>query len=193
MGAGHDLTMGHARRADLRRADFRRAWQDADPTPFWLDSSDRPAARESLRGLVNCDLVVIGGGFSGLWTALLAKQRDPGRRVVLVEAGRIAGAATGRNGGFCAASLTHGEANGRDRFGAEYDTLHRLGLDNVDGIERTITEFGIDCAWERTGELDVATEPYQVDDLRTGASELLRGEGLLVALDHLPARSAGAL
>ncbi|HCR71091.1 MAG TPA: FAD-dependent oxidoreductase, partial [Anaerolineae bacterium] len=58
------------------------------------------------------DLCIIGGGFTGLWTALLAKQRDPNRDVVLIEANEIAYGASGRNGGFCSASLTHGFLNG---------------------------------------------------------------------------------
>ena len=56
---------------------------------------------------------MLGRGFCGLWTALLARERDPGRSVLLLEADRIGWAATGRNAGFGAASLTHGEANGR--------------------------------------------------------------------------------
>ena len=103
----------------------------------------------------------------GLWTALLAKERDPGRDVVLLEGERIGWAATGRNGGFCAASLTHGVANGRERFPDEYSTA------GADSAWRTSTRsrrrsarYGIDCDFERTGELDVATEDHQVDGLR---------------------------
>ena len=55
-------------------------------------------------GRDSCDLVVVGGGYTGLWTALLAKEADPGRDVVVLEAGRVGWAASGRNGGFCAAS-----------------------------------------------------------------------------------------
>ena len=51
----------------------------------------------------------------------MAKERDPDRRVVLLEAESIAWAASGRNGGFCEASLTHGSANGLERFPDEYD------------------------------------------------------------------------
>ena len=60
-------------------------------------------------------------------TALLAKQANPGRSVVVVEGSRVGWAASGRNGGFCDASLTHGAANGRERFGDEFATLQRLG------------------------------------------------------------------
>ncbi len=70
---------------------------------------------------------MVGAGFTGLWTALLAKERDPSADVVLLE-GRTAGwAASGRNGGFCSASLTHGLANGLERFGPEMPVLDRLG------------------------------------------------------------------
>ena len=50
---------------------------------------------------------LIGGGFTGLWTALLAKESDPERSVVLVEGHRVGWAASGRNGGFGGASLIH--------------------------------------------------------------------------------------
>src|SRR3984893_16571240 len=107
----------------------------AQPAPFWLDRPDAPVVREPLRGDAACDLAVVGGGFSGLWTALLAKEASPGRSVVLIEGNRIGWAASGRNGGFCEASLTHGAANGRERFPAEFGTLQRLGAENLDAIE----------------------------------------------------------
>jgi len=142
----------------------------AQPAPFWLDRPDAPAAREPLRGEVACDLAVIGGGFSGLWTALLAKEANPGRSVVLIEGNRIGWAASGRNGGFCEASLTHGAENGRERFPAEFGTLQRLGAENLDAIEAAIGKYGIDCDFERAGSITVATEDYQVGELREAAA-----------------------
>ena len=87
---------------------------DAAPRPFWLDHPDAPAARPPLEGAVEADLVVVGGGLTGLWTALQAAEE--GKRVVLLEGERIAFGASGRNGGFCSASLTHGIANGLARW-----------------------------------------------------------------------------
>jgi glycine/D-amino acid oxidase-like deaminating enzyme len=118
---------------------------------------------------VACDLAVIGGGFSGLWTALLAKEANPERAVVLVEGRQVGWAASGRNGGFCEASLTHGAANGRERFPAEFGTLQRLGLENLDGIEASLSRHRIDCDFERAGSIGVATSEYQVDGLRSAA------------------------
>ena len=138
----------------------------AEPRPFWLDRPDAPPARAPLRGEVACDLAVVGGGFSGLWTALLAKEADPERTVVLVEGRQVGWAASGRNGGFCEASLTHGPVNGRERFPAEFDTLQRLGVENLDAIEADLPRYGIDCDFERTGSIAVATEEYQIAGLR---------------------------
>lgn len=116
-------------------------------------------------GEVRTSLAVVGAGFTGLWTALLAKEADPGRDVVVLEADEVAGAASGRNGGFCSASLTHGLPNGVSRWPEEIGVLERLGAENLQGIEESVTRHGIDCSWERTGELTVATEPWQVEDL----------------------------
>src|SRR5581483_5777185 len=146
-----------------------RSLADAQPVPYWLEDPGRPQPLPALVGDEHCDLLVVGGGYSGLWTALIAKERDPGRDVVLVE-GREAGwAASGRNGGFCAASITHGFGNGLQRWPREIRTLERLGAANLQAIEDAVARYGIDCDWERTGALDVATEPYQVDDLRETA------------------------
>lgn len=152
---------------------------------FWLDRLDRPATRPSLDADTTADLVVVGGGYTGLWTAVLAKEADPGRDVLLVEAARIGWAASGRNGGFCSASLTHGEANGRERWPAEYDQLHRLGLANLDAIQDTVQRHGIDCDFRRTGELTVATAPHQVDWLREdlGSGTFLDRDAIRAELD----------
>jgi glycine/D-amino acid oxidase-like deaminating enzyme len=76
------------------------------------------------------DLAVVGGGFTGLWTALRAVERAPGTRVVVLEADRIAEHATGRNGGFCA--LVHARAAGRECGTSEARTCthrqRRLGV-----------------------------------------------------------------
>jgi glycine/D-amino acid oxidase-like deaminating enzyme len=155
---------------DARRQELTRLVMAAKPASFWLDSRDAPAAREPLRGEVACDLAVVGGGFGGLWAALLAKEANPGRSVVLIEGSRIGWAASGRNGGFCDASLTHGAANGRERFPAEFETLERLGTENLDAIEAATRHYGFDCEFERTGTLAVATEDYQVAELREAAA-----------------------
>lgn len=152
------------------------ALSDASPTPYWTDRPQRPAPVPPLTSATTAQLAIIGGGYSGLWTALLAKERDPSTDVVLLESGVCGHAASGRNGGFCSASLTHGLANGVDRFPDEITELERLGRENLDQIEDTLARYGIDCDFERTGELEVATSEYQLDWLHESA-ELTRSMG----------------
>ncbi|MFI6288788.1 NAD(P)/FAD-dependent oxidoreductase [Streptomyces sp. NPDC051018] len=144
---------------------FASSLSDAQPLSYWLDDPARPAPLPALTGDEHCDLLVVGGGYSGLWTALLAKERDPGWDVVLIEGHEVGWAASGRNGGFCAASLTHGLGNGIARWPGEITRLEELGARNLDAIEETVARYGIDCDFERTGSIDVATEPHQVAEL----------------------------
>lgn len=138
----------------------------ASGVPLWLDDPARPLPRPGLDGDLTIDLAVVGGGFTGLWTALLAAEADPGRSIALLEAGTLGWAASGRNGGFCSASLTHGLANGLDRWPDELPTLLRLGEQTLDDIEAAITRYGIDCDFRREGDLTVAVAPWQLAGLR---------------------------
>ncbi|MFG1927391.1 NAD(P)/FAD-dependent oxidoreductase [Cryptosporangium sp. NPDC048952] len=144
---------------------MHKSLADVEHRSYWLEDPGRPAATAPLTADTSGDLAVVGGGYSGLWTALIAKERDPSLDVVLLEGARIGHAASGRNGGFCAASLTHGAANGLARWPDEYAELERLGGENLQAIEDTLVRYGIDAEWERTGELAVATEEYQLRDL----------------------------
>ncbi len=153
----------------------------AVPEPFWLTRPEAPPPADPLDGAETADLAVVGAGYSGLWTALLAKERDPDRDVVVVEAGTAGWAASGRNGGFCSASLTHGFDNGMSRFPDEMDTLERLGRANLDAIEATVRRYGIDCDFARTGELTVATAQWQQRAL-TATYEAAAARGLDVVL-----------
>lgn len=147
------------------RRESLQALADVKLTPFWLDDKNKPEKSQPLTSKTESDLTVIGAGFTGLWTALLAKERNPKRDVVLLEAREIAYGASGRNGGFCSASLTHGFLNGVSRWEKEFPKLLQLGRNNLDEIENTIKRYNIECDFIRSGEINVAVEPYQVDDI----------------------------
>jgi glycine/D-amino acid oxidase-like deaminating enzyme len=149
--------------------DHRAAFANVRLQPYWLDSPLRPEPQEALVRHATCDLAVVGGGFTGLWTALQAKERSPDSDVILLESQRIGWAATGRNGGFCLASLTHGLANGMERFPEEMPRLEELARANFAAIGDTLKRYAIDCRFEPTGTLNVATEAWQVDGLRQEA------------------------
>jgi glycine/D-amino acid oxidase-like deaminating enzyme len=130
---------------------------------FWIDDVTGVPTFPALRGDITADLAIVGGGYLGLWTAVLAKQRNPDTKVVLLEARELGWAASGRNGGFCEASITHGEANGKSRWPDEYAQLDRLGLQNLDEIEASVASLGLNCDFERTGSLDLAIEPHEIE------------------------------
>ena len=131
---------------------------------YWIEDIEQSAARyQALPGALQADDVVVGGGYAGLWTAIQLKTEHPERRVVLLEAKRVGWAASGRNGGFCEASITHGEPNAEARWPEDVDQLRRIGYENLDAIESFIAEHGLDVDFERTGQLSVANEPYQVE------------------------------
>jgi glycine/D-amino acid oxidase-like deaminating enzyme len=146
-----------------------RSLADTELGSMWLDLPRQEYPR--LDAPLRCDLLVVGAGYTGLWTALHAAQRNPGARIVVIDAQRVGWAASGRNGGFVEASLTHGAENGRNRWPDELAELDELGLANLDGMQTDINELGLDVDWERTGMLAVATEAHQVDWLREAAAE----------------------
>ncbi|UUT35969.1 NAD(P)/FAD-dependent oxidoreductase [Microbacterium elymi] len=163
------------------------ALRDTAHAVFWRDdlppglTPDRPA----LTGAHTADLVIVGGGYTGLWAALLATERMPDARIVLVEAQRVGWAASGRNGGFCETSLTHGRENGLSRWPDDMPLLERLGMANLDAIEASEAQYGMDFEFQRTGELSPATEPHQVPWLHEWHDEAVaRGEEGVVFLDQ---------
>ena len=161
------------------------------PDLYWLDADPlEPLPHPSLIGDVKADLCIVGAGYTGLWTALLAKEADPEREVIVVEQRETGAGASGRNGGFCSYSLTHGFMNGYSRFKDEMAVIERLGRENLDAIEATITKYGIDCNFEWNGEYRVAVEDWQMEGLAEEA--MLRnsfGDNVeLLSKDEIQAR-----
>lgn len=142
---------------------------------FWLDDIRDSAARyPKLGNDLTADDVVVGGGYAGLWTAIKLKTEHPERRIVLLEAVEVGWAASGRNGGFCEASITHGEPNAEARWPNETGILRRLGYENLDAIEKFIADNKLDAEFERNGALSVANAPYQVDWLGESPDPLVK-------------------
>ncbi len=166
---------------------------DAIPEVYWTDPAHRPMRPEPrpvLHGTAHqADLVIIGGGFTGLWAALQALEADPSATVVVLEAGHLGTGASGRNGGFVSSSLTHGLAQGAAMWPEELDTLERLGTDNIAGLEASLTAYGIDADFHRPGELTLSLTATQDEAVSMGY-ELHRAHGLPVeVLDAQEARA----
>src|SRR6476661_6180079 len=114
--------------------DFWRM-QPSLPTPpvsYWLREPGPPADPPLDPGeRREVDIAIVGAGFTGLWAAIALTDTDPSLRIAVLEAETVAFGASGRNGGFCEASLTHGLANGIRHFPDELERLEREGIDNL--------------------------------------------------------------
>ncbi|HTW13017.1 MAG TPA: FAD-dependent oxidoreductase, partial [Solirubrobacteraceae bacterium] len=152
-------------------AAHRAAFADALIRPFWQDTLAPRDPQPPLTQRHEADLCIVGGGFTGLWAALYAKQLEPERHVAVLEATRCGDGASSRNGGFLQSSLTHGIGNGLTRFPEELDRLERLGLENFEGLQQDLASHRIDAEFENTGALDVALEPHELDDLTETAAQ----------------------
>jgi glycine/D-amino acid oxidase-like deaminating enzyme len=132
---------------------------------FWFTSGDPGPIRVPATGHRSVDVAVIGGGFTGLWTAIALLDTDPSLRVAVLEAERVGWGASGRNGGFCEASLTHGLSNGLLHHAEEIDVLEAEGKRNLAELVAFVRAEGIDAELEETGSLGVATQPHEVAEL----------------------------
>lgn len=147
-----------------------QALANAKPAVFWSDRSDAPARASALEGTIEADLTVIGGGFTGLWTAIQALEDQPGLKVVVLESQQCGFGASSRNGGFCDSSLTHGLENGLSHWPEETEALIRLGRENLDAIEAFVAHHEIPADFRRAAEIGVATEAWHVESLAEALS-----------------------
>ena len=134
---------------------------------FWHEElPDSIEARAPLQGDVEADVVIIGAGYTGLWTAWYLRQSDPSLKLVVLEAETAGFGASGRNGGWCSAFLS-GIDQWLDRP-AHRDgaiRLQRLMFETVAEIGRVAGEHSIDCHFEQSGALEIAVNPGQLERL----------------------------
>jgi glycine/D-amino acid oxidase-like deaminating enzyme len=154
-----------------------RALAAAAPSIFWTDTGDAPEPAPQLRWDTAADLVIIGGGFSGLWAAIQAADETPGRSIVVIESQRVGFGASSRNGGFVEASITHGLGNGVAHWPGEIETLLRIGDQNFAELLDFVAREGADVRLEVTGSIHVATQPWHLDDL-SEMYDLMREHGM---------------
>jgi glycine/D-amino acid oxidase-like deaminating enzyme len=178
---------------DIRPSGTRRSWWLREALAAETAAAPYLAtAAPPLRGSTTADVVVVGGGYTGLWSALRVTELEPGARVVVLEADICGGGPSGRNGGFV--------TNWWDEFPT---LLDRYGLSGaramgeaiesaVDEIGAFGVEHGVDAWYTKAGSLSVSAAPAQ-DDAWADAVEALGEHGLAdrlvpVTADEVAAR-----
>lgn len=146
-------------------APIKQSLSEATLYPLWLDHPNAPTPEPPLIGRTEANLVIVGAGFTGLWAAIQAKEADPKRDVVLIEAQRAAIGASGRPGGIVSTSVMHGLSNAVRIFPKDIDDLERLGHENMKGFAETLERHGIDADIEWNGEITVAVDPSHLPHL----------------------------
>ncbi|WP_433831880.1 NAD(P)/FAD-dependent oxidoreductase [Actinoplanes sp. CA-015351] len=135
---------------------------------FWLDSLGNIERRAALPGDRDADVVIVGGGYTGLWTAYYLAKADPGLRIVIVEAEYCGFGASGRNGGWASGLFPVSEAKLARRFGAaQAAAMHAALGDTVDEVGRVTAAEGIDCDYAKGGVLSLVRSPAQLRRART--------------------------
>jgi glycine/D-amino acid oxidase-like deaminating enzyme len=143
--------------------------RDAAPKVFWTDRPGAPEPADPLTRTTPCDLLIVGGGFTGLWAAVEARAARPDATIMLVEAETVAFGGSGRNGGFISESLTHGLAHGEQLWPGEMPELVRLGRDNLREIVAFAESEGIAADLRLCGKTALATSPHHLEALAASA------------------------
>jgi glycine/D-amino acid oxidase-like deaminating enzyme len=134
---------------------------------LWLDGLAEPLVpRPSLAGDVDCDVAVVGAGFTGLWTAYYLKTLQPDLRVTIVEREIVGYGPAGRNGGWVVSGVPgSASAYGVRKDGAEMTRAHEATELAVDEVGRVVVLESIDCGYAKEGSIIVATSEPQRDRL----------------------------
>lgn len=135
--------------------------QDLATRSYWL-SLDEYQPGPPLEGELQADVAIVGGGFTGLWTAYYLLKADPGMTVAVIEASAVGYGASGRNGGFAMTLIHRSLADLAQTVGPEQaKALYRAAEESVEAIGRVCQEEGINADLQPNGALTVSSSPLQ--------------------------------
>ena len=147
---------------------------------WWQARGGFPARRPSLPGPLAAAGCIVGGGYTGLWTASYLAGLRPGARIVVLEAAFAGYGASGRNGGWVTAEMPGSRARYARAAGgtAPVRALEEALRSTVDEVGRVVAAESIDCDFAKGGRLSVATTPSQLARMRAGlAADREWGDG----------------
>lgn len=144
--------------------------EDLSRISMWWDGLPddlRAPLGTPLAGDATADVVIVGGGYTGLWTAYYLARMDPTLRITVLEARQAGYGASGRNGGWASALFPASlEALARQSSRSEAIRMRRVMHDTVDEIGRVATDEGWDIKWSKGGTAIVARTPLQLANAR---------------------------
>ena len=125
---------------------------------FWFDRLNEPLSpRPALEGSLRCDVAIIGGVYTGLWTAYGLKRIDPSLDVVICESDICGAGASGRNGGWCMGELSGVRSLLNDpRHGDGARRLQTHLFEAMDEVGEIVAREGIDCEFKKGGALKLS-------------------------------------
>ena len=148
--------------------------RNGEVSHWWQAQGGFPTRRGSLPGPTEADVCIVGGGYTGLWTAYYLAGLRPGLRIVVLEAAFAGYGASGRNGGWVTAELPGSRARYARAAGgaAGVRALEDALRSTVDEVGRVCAAESISCDFVKGGRLSVATTPSQLARLREGLAAL---------------------
>ncbi|QYJ78050.1 NAD(P)/FAD-dependent oxidoreductase [Shewanella acanthi] len=133
------------------------------PQSYYVDTAKEIYSHPQLEGEVSVDVCIVGGGFSGINTAIELRER--GLSVVLLESKRIGWGASGRNGGELIRGIGHDPAQFINEIGSEgVAAIEQMGFEAVDIVRNRIQTHSIDCDLQM-GYCDLAVKARHLDEL----------------------------
>jgi glycine/D-amino acid oxidase-like deaminating enzyme len=141
------------------------ALKDAELRPLWHDREIMPEPLPAISSDEECELLIVGGGFTGLWAAMQAKERQPDADIIIIDQTFVGDGASGRCGGFLSTTLAHGQTNTEHRFADEAERLAELGTQNMRELLETLDRYNIDARYEKTGEMFLALNAESVEKI----------------------------
>lgn len=135
---------------------------------FWLETcGESLAPRPALRASTEVDVAILGGGYTGLWTAYYLLRGEPGLKVAVIERDLVGFGASGRNGGWCSSKFPVTPGMLEHRYGRDRARALMLAMNGaVDEVGRVCEEENIDAHFHKGGILTLARGEHQLPMIR---------------------------